>query len=215
MSRRLFPLAAAVSATLLAAAATATPTVDPTGDFLATYTGPAAGDLDVKSVEVLRNGINFDLFATFAGTVGTTTGAFYVWGIDRGLGTARFGALAPGVLFDSVLVIRPGGTSTFTDLLNAANNFTLAPGAVTAAGNGLQVTITAASLPTTGFAVGSYTFNLWPRATGPAGIAAISDFAPDNSNVLATVPEPASWALLLVGFGGVGIALRRRPVQAA
>ena len=215
MSRRLFPLAAAVSATLLATAATATPTVDPTGDFLATYTGPAAGDLDVTSIEVLRTGANFDLYSTFAAPVGTTTGAFYVWGIDRGAGTARFGALATGVLFDSVLVIRPGGTSTFTDLLNAANNFTLAPGAVTAAGNGLRVTVAAASLPSTGALVGTYTFNLWPRATGPAGTAAISDFAPNNSNVLASVPEPASWAMLLVGFGGVGIALRRRPVQVA
>jgi hypothetical protein len=26
-----------------------------------------------------------------------------------------------------------------------------------------------------------------------------------------TVPEPAAWALMLIGFGGIGVAMRRRP----
>jgi hypothetical protein len=34
-------------------------------------------------------------------------------------------------------------------------------------------------------------------------------FTPD------TVPEPASWALMLIGFGGMGLAIRRRRAKAA
>jgi hypothetical protein len=30
-----------------------------------------------------------------------------------------------------------------------------------------------------------------------------------------TVPEPAAWALMLVGFGGMGAMLRRRRAQVA
>lgn len=37
----------------------------------------------------------------------------------------------------------------------------------------------------------------------------------DNVALTATVPEPASWALMLVGFGLAGTALRRRTVLAA
>lgn len=203
-------IATAALAGLLGTAAAATPTIDPAGDFLATYTGPQAGDLDVRSIDVLRNSTDFMLNANLGAAIGTTAGAFYVWGIDRGQGTARFGALAPGVLFDSVLIIRPGGVSAFADLLNNANSFNLALGAVSFNGGLLSVVVPIASLPSTGFAPADYRFNLWPRATGPAGIAAISDFAPDNGTVAAGVPEPASWALLIGGFGVVGTALRRR-----
>jgi hypothetical protein len=40
----------------------------------------------------------------------------------------------------------------------------------------------------------------------------------DNVNLLAFVPEPTTWALMILGFGGVGAALRsrrRRDLQAA
>ncbi len=30
------------------------------------------------------------------------------------------------------------------------------------------------------------------------------------SSVAAAVPEPATWAMMLVGFGGIGVAMRRR-----
>ncbi|WP_313536505.1 PEPxxWA-CTERM sorting domain-containing protein [Sphingomonas sp.] len=34
--------------------------------------------------------------------------------------------------------------------------------------------------------------------------------APAYSVTISAVPEPASWALLLAGFGGLGMAIRRR-----
>ncbi|MBN8808643.1 MAG: PEPxxWA-CTERM sorting domain-containing protein [Sphingomonas sp.] len=32
----------------------------------------------------------------------------------------------------------------------------------------------------------------------------------DNVSLTAAVPEPASWALMIVGFGAMGYSLRRR-----
>jgi choice-of-anchor C domain-containing protein len=43
---------------------------------------------------------------------------------------------------------------------------------------------------------------------GPWGVAL------DNVAVSAVVPEPATWAMLIAGFGLVGAALRRRPTMA-
>jgi hypothetical protein len=189
-------------------------TSDPLGDFLPTYTGTQGGDLDVVSIDVRRSMTDFTLNATLAANIGTTAGALYVWGIDRGQGTARFVGATPsvgaGVLFDSVVVLRPDGTGNFVDLINGANSFALAPGAVTSSGNMISGLVSIAALPSTGFAAADYTFNLWPRLTGIAGTPGISDFAPDASNIGSVVPEPASWALMIAGFGLTGAALRRR-----
>jgi hypothetical protein len=187
---------------------------DPAGDFLPTYVGPQGGDLDVLSIDVRLNGPNLVLSARLAANIGTTAGALYVWGIDRGQGTARFVGGSPsvgaGVLFDSVLVLLPNGTGNFVDLLNGANSFGLAVGAVSIDGPTIVGTVPIASIPSTGFSVANYGFNLWPRVPG-AGNAFISDFAPDASTVRAVVPEPAAWALMIVGFGLVGSALRHTP----
>jgi len=71
-------------------------------------------------------------------------------------------------------------------------------------GADLTILIPASLLGSTGFAFGQYTANLWPRASNTAagapitGDAAISDFAPNNSNILVTTtPEPGTAALLL------------------
>jgi PEP-CTERM motif len=190
-------------------AASAAPATDPAGDFLPSFAGPQGGDLDVLSVAVRRSATSFTLSSIQAADIGTTPGGFYVWGIDRGQGTERFGALAPGVRFDSVLILRPDGTGNFADLLNAANSFALAPGAISISGATITGTVAIAAIPTTGFAAPDYTFNLWPRSPG-SGTSFISDFAPDASNVGSFVPEPGSWALLIAGFGITGATLRRR-----
>ena len=212
-------LAAAASTALLLGPARASaqlitgPLVaDAAGDFVTGYAGPRNGDMDVLGANVFFDGSSFRFVSRHAGAIGTTAGALHVWGVNRGQGTARFGALAPGVLFDLVVVLNPnaGGTSMVNDLI-AGTSTVLPVGAVSFSGSDLSAVVSAALLPTLtgGFARSAYTANLWPRVG--AGNTAISDFAPDNSNLaVAVVPEPGTAALLLPAVGALAAFGRRR-----
>ncbi len=194
-------------------AAHATTITDATNDFVPGYSGSHAGDLDVTSLSIVLDGSDFVMTANFAGAIGTTSSAIYVLGVNRGTGTAGFAANGlPGVLFDSVVVLRPnGGTASAVTLLQPAppTSTTLDASLVTFSGSTLTARIAAALLPTRGFDLLQYGFNLWPRdATQPAGFGQISDFAPDNSTVTASVPEPGTLAMLMAGLAG--FAVRRR-----
>lgn len=193
-------------------AATAAPITDPQGDFLPTYTaGPKGADLDVLSADAVYTGSSFIFSSTEAGPIGTTPGALFVWGIDRGQGTARFGSLAPGVLFDSVVSINPAGTTTVRDLITGLAT-DLAPSAVTVSGSNLSVVVPAGLLPAfpSLFQPDSYLVNLWPRL-GAGNNNQIADFAPDNSDFqVRAVPEPNATALLLSGLAGLAAVRRRR-----
>jgi hypothetical protein len=202
MMRRIIIVSAsfALLASLPASAATI---VDATGDFLPTYIGPQNGDLDVTGFSVTLNSGIFHVNTTLAAPVGTTPGAFYVYGVNRGSGTAGFAALGlNNVLFDQVIIVRQNGSIS-----------TIGAGTATFAGNTIDFDISSSLLPSTGFTPGQYGWNVWPRAaTTAAGVAitgspAISDFAPNNAT-LAAVPEPATWAMMLIGFGAVGGAMR-------
>ncbi|MEQ1661964.1 MAG: PEP-CTERM sorting domain-containing protein [Thiobacillus sp.] len=201
--------------------------VDAYNDFLPSYTaGPANGDLDVIAAAAFYDGADktFSFSTILADTVGLTSGALYVWGIDRGLGTERFLAGSPsigaGVFFDSVLVVRPDGTGTYNDFINGKMT-ALDPSDIKIAG----LAVTVDSLPVELFAPGTagfksdpsqYTWNLWPRV-GLGQNNQISDFAPDGSNLgfqaTAAVPEPETYAMLLAGLGLIGFRIssaRRR-----
>ena len=147
---------------------------DAAGDFVAGYAGPRAGDVDVRSFETVYDGTNFVLTATMNAALGATPGALYVFGFNRGTGTARFGALATGVLFDVAVVARPDGTG-------AVGTAALPAGSVVVSGSTLRVTVPGSLLPPQGFSPAQYTVNLWPRV-GTGSNDQISDFAPDNSN---------------------------------
>lgn len=200
-------------------AATAAPISDPLGDFLPTYTaGPKGADLDVLAADAVYDGTSFILSSTEAGPIRTTPGALFVWGIDRGRGTARFPTLAPGVTFDSVVSINPTGTTRVTDLVSGLGT-DLPSSAVTISGSSLSVVVPAALLPAFPGLLQpeSYLVNLWPRL-GAGNNNQIADFAPDNSDFqVRAVPEPGSVALLLsglVGFAAVqGWRRRHRPPQ--
>ena len=66
------------------------------------------------------------------------------------------------------------------------------------------------SVPTdgsSGFAgtLGPGTYSVWVQEISPGGAVPYSfDF------VVAQVPEPATWAMMLVGFGAIGLCFRRR-----
>ena len=60
------------------------------------------------------------------------------------------------------------------------------------------------------FNTGRFRFPLLPQ-----GVTFISESGVFLTQTTASVPEPASWALLIVGFGLTGAVLRRRRVVAA
>ncbi|MBA3560603.1 MAG: hypothetical protein H0W30_18635 [Gemmatimonadaceae bacterium] len=161
---------------------------DAANDILPSYTGPAGADLDVRRAEVTYDGTNFVFTSTLAGTIGTTPGALFVWGVDRGQGTPRFGDIATGVHFDLVVVGRADGTGTVTDLTAAPpTSTTLAAGNVVVSGNTLRITVSATLLPSKGFSTARYTANFWPRV-GAGNNNQIADFAPDNQNLQIRAP---------------------------
>lgn len=206
MTRYLLP---AFVAMFLPAAAFAEPLAfsDPANDYLSTYTGPQNGDLDVLTFDATFDGTTFTFSQTSNGTVGTTPGGIFVWGVNRGGNTAGFGAFRPGVLFDSVVIADPGGNSA---VVVSGVRAPLTPSATTVSGNMISVAFAASLLPSNGFAPGAYQVNLWPR-NGLGNNAQISDFAPDNSDVtVRTVPEPASLALMLVGLMAAGACRRKQ-----
>jgi hypothetical protein len=206
--RRVLLAATAVLA-MAAGAARATTITDPAGDFLGTYTGAHDADLDVTSFGVLFDpaASMFHLNATFAGTINpAVTPGFYVIGVNTGSAASPgsfAGIGAPGVLFNRVITIQKSGVTNLSGL--TAN----------ISGNAFALDVPLGRLAPTGFTPYQYGFNLWPRGAG-TGSAAISDFAPNNATITG-VPEPMSWALMLVGFAAVGSLLRarRRPAGPA
>jgi len=193
--------------------------VDAPADYVNGYAGSRKGDLDVIGAFVSYNPTTdrFVFSGTMNADIGLSTGGLYVWGVNRGTGTARFaGNGIDGVLFDAVVILRPDGGGTVSRLDPGGGTTSLAAGTALSAGSTILAQIDGSLLPGKGFAKTAYTWNLWPRdGTLPAGFGQIADFAPDNSNlgvtVLGQVPEPSSLVMMGVGLAALVGLRRRRP----
>ncbi|MFM9978689.1 MAG: PEPxxWA-CTERM sorting domain-containing protein [Sphingomonadaceae bacterium] len=199
--------AAAMTIAFAMGSASAATVADPVGDFLPGFVGAQDADLDVTSFSVDFDDAtqNFMLGATFAGVINPALAGRYVVGVNTGSGViAPFGGIGQGnVIFNQAIIILKDGTATL-------GGNPLAAGSVTIAGNSFSATVALSLLPSTGFVAGNYGWNIWPRNDG-AGVAAISDFAPENALLVAVaVPEPTTWSLMIGGFGIAGAALRRQ-----
>lgn len=217
-------LLAAVAATALAVEARATLVADPVGDFEPTYVGPHVDDADITGIGVSFDGTNFTMTMTTAGTIGTTPGTYYVWGINRGNGVPRLQfvgappAIKPKLRFNAVDLTYPDGSSVIGGL-SFPPSFTSYPGLVSVNGNMLTAILPAALVPSNGYDFSHYQFTVWahvpdgPLDDSPSN-ARIADFS-RTVNIAGAVPEPASWAMLVTGFGLAGAVLRRRRLVVA
>jgi hypothetical protein len=200
-------LATTLLALIATSPAVASTVSDPVGDFLPSFTGTASPDLDVTSFSVSLNpsATTFALGAVLAGDIDPSLAGFYVIGVNTGSGAIHpFAAIGePNVTFNQVIVVQKNGTATL-----GANSLT-----VLLSGNQFIVDVPVSLLTSTGATPQNYGFNIWPRfGATVTGNGQISDFAPDNAllsaNGLLPVPEPASWLMMLLGFGLIGGAMR-------
>ncbi len=192
---------------------------DNTNDFLTTFTGGTPADLDLTGFSVAFDGTNFRFGVTVAGdtTSPTAESNQYVIGIDFGNGTAPpspFSNIGEGgITFNKAIGVNEGATSVTVNTHIEAVNFT---------SNGFSLVVPLADLGApAGINADQFGFSVWSKNNGLAPDAVLganvrnADFAPDHQ--IAAVPEPAAWALMILGFGFAGASLRarRRQVVAA
>ena len=190
------------------AAAVSITVADPVGDILPSFVGTGSADLDVASFSVSLDpsATTFSLGAVLAGDINPALAGFYVIGVNTGAGAIRpfAGIGEPNVTFDQVIIVQKNGTATvggtsLTTLLS---------------GNQFIVSVPLSLLPSTGAAPQNYGFNIWPREGAVVtNNSQITDFAPNNALLAVNgvfVPEPASWLMMLLGFGLIGGAMRFR-----
>ncbi|MGL4540913.1 MAG: PEPxxWA-CTERM sorting domain-containing protein [Polymorphobacter sp.] len=157
--------------------------------------------------------IDFDAVAT-----GNAVGAFYPgfnfvdWATTSGFGETS----APNLAFN----LTPGA---YVDVAAGFSSLSFTTGSF------IATTVNVWSgLGGTGSLLGSGTFFSPPGAFAPGSVAFSgtaksitlsgtngSDFGWDDVTFGAAVPEPASWALMIAGFGMVGAAMRRRKLATA
>lgn len=140
--------------------------------------------------------VNFtDLFTTF--TVSNPRGGVLY-------GTLSTGGLSPQADIDFVIaeILGPGGLQIpfsiiKTSLTGKVNNVT------TTNPDGIEL----GSLAGATLAPGTYTLHITGKAFGTRGTGS---YAGTLDFIATPAPEPAAWALMILGFGAIGFAMRRQ-----
>lgn len=136
-------------------------------------------------------------------TLGTATGSFTGAGTytlnNASFIAAFFGAPPPqsGTVTDNITI--GGILTTYTVPYNIVYGSLAAGDSITLGGN----TFVANGF---NFAINSLTLN----SLGPPNAATPGLLSANVTSLTAAVPEPATWAMMLLGFGGIGVAMRRR-----
>jgi hypothetical protein len=190
--RRLSLVSLAVSAAALAAAS---PAAAAEFFFTSQLTPEVAGATGTGSVAVTFDDVAHTLAisALWSGLSGTTT-VSHIHCCVAPPGTVGV-AVTPGTLPGFPVGVTSGSYGTVLDLTSSATYtaaFLNGPGGGTAAG--------AAAALLAGLQGGNAYFNVHTTAF-PGG---------EIRGFLGEVPEPATWALLLLGFMGIGYAMRTR-----
>lgn len=191
----------------------ATTVIDPAGDILPTYLGSVGPGLDILQFTAELRGDNLYLEAILDGAPGATPTSRYRVGVDRGAGNNLFPAgFRPDASFDATITLLPSLAGNVLLFAGGAEQGTtpLPAGSVAISGNGISASVPLSLLPSTGFSPEDYRVLFWSRtvAQGDPPDFWIADFAP-NEGAISPVPESPTWALLLLGFGAMGVAMRR------
>jgi hypothetical protein len=72
-----------------------------------------------------------------------------------------------------------------------------------------NISFNSQTLPT--FKLGTFAVSTTPQNNGPRPF---DNYRITIANAVGAVPEPSTWAMMLIGFGAVGASLRRRRVSA-
>jgi PEP-CTERM motif len=111
----------------------------------------------------------------------TFTGSFSLTNTLAGLYSIVLNTSSPGVTFDSAMLSGPGGPYTLS----------------------LFPDNTSLKLFPTQIAAGDYVFSFTGHS-GPSGTLT------GNVTITAAVPEAGTWAMMLLGFGAIGLVIRGR-----
>jgi PEP-CTERM motif len=198
------------------------------GNLMVTLTNTASGDINVPA-DILH-AVFFDVAGTpslnyndadicgtcsFTGAVlgsGTDVGAEWAFGQnasglgggvtqDYGLSSAGYGLFGPGDVLSGAAHPDRGGATVPPD----GGDFGLVSAGYTTSGDNGGVTN---SQP---YIKNSATFNLgaFNGSLGDIGNIRFQYGTSLDDTHFGAVPEPGTWALMLLGFGGIGMAMRR------
>lgn len=170
-----------------------------------TFTGTSAGCFGAACAPILGASVNGGLTFTGSSFNQTTdnTGFLALGGSSDGLGTFTLSGLSDTYTGDifRLLVSFTAPTSTPSNTTFE----TLLQGTVTGVNSGGVFVNFDNAVRTFASSAGPFTF-----ALNDVSISSNSATQIVSGQIQAAVPEPGTWAMMLIGFGGMGVALRRR-----